>query len=112
MADRITARISQLFAECIGDSRVRPARTNPSPTDKVSANRCRATKPCFFLPPTPEKNAILSEISRARDQELKIKFSSFNHRHRFLPQSSSRSRMTAGAAGFLTLIQLSVRPET
>jgi hypothetical protein len=29
----------------------------------------------------------------------------------FLPQSS-RSRMTAGAAGFLTMIQLSVRPET
>ena len=29
-----------------------------------------------------------------------------------LLQSSSASRLTAGAAGFLTLIQLSVRPET
>ena len=33
-------------------------------------------------------------------------------RHRILPQSSSASRLTAGAAGFLTLIQLSARPET
>jgi hypothetical protein len=29
------------------------------------------------------------------------------HRHRFLPQSSSGSRLTAGADGFLTLTQLS-----
>ena len=31
--------------------------------------------------------------------------------HRRLPQSSSASRLTAGDAGFFTLIQLSVRPE-
>src|SRR3984957_10340070 len=32
MADRSTARISQLSAECIRDPRVRTRRTNPSPT--------------------------------------------------------------------------------
>jgi hypothetical protein len=37
---------------------------------------------------------------------------SCRHRHLFLPQSSSASRLTAGAAGFLTLTQCEVRPET
>ena len=36
----------------------------------------------------------------------------FYHRHRFAPQSSSASRFTAGAAGFLLLIQCRERPET
>src|SRR5262249_14832362 len=34
-----------------------------------------------------------------------------HHRHFFLPQSSSASRLTEGAAGFLLLIQCRERPE-
>ena len=36
----------------------------------------------------------------------------FYHCHRFALQSSSASRFTAGAAGFLLLIQCRERPET
>jgi hypothetical protein len=36
----------------------------------------------------------------------------FYHRHRFAPQPSSASRFTAGATGFLLLIQWRERPKT
>src|SRR5262249_60696025 len=43
--------------------------------------------------------------------EMRPRLLSLLHRHRFLPQSSSASRFTAGCFGFLLLIQCRERPE-
>src|ERR1700741_3349482 len=57
----------------------------------------------------PELNNVSAISLRAEDHDSI--FASLRHRHFFLPQSSSTSRVTAAALGFFILSQSGERPE-